>query len=167
MHICSCFFPLASKTEIIIICPAYFFPQFVWMCIFCSILLVSVAFIISSRIYKKMYPGIKLNSEEVVLIPFRYWSLVIMSFGSHLVLWLFNMTSYCSICHLLVIVSSDWPLRLYSLKVWQTERHGQSCRDSITSKNYLHIILLFLDSEFPTSLRDSEGTQKEGPYQAT
>ena len=42
------------------------------MMIFCSILLVSVAFIISSRIYKKMYPEMKLNSEEVVLIPFRY-----------------------------------------------------------------------------------------------
>ena len=42
------------------------------MMIFCSILLVSVAFIISSRIYKKMYPEIKLNSEEVVIIPFRF-----------------------------------------------------------------------------------------------
>ena len=42
------------------------------MWIFCSILLVSVAFIISSRVYKKMYPEMKLNSEEVVLIPFRF-----------------------------------------------------------------------------------------------
>ena len=48
------------------------FSQFVWMCIFCSILLVSVAFIVSSRIYKKMYPEMKLNSVELVLIPFRY-----------------------------------------------------------------------------------------------
>ena len=119
-----------------------FFSQFVWMWIFCSILLVSVAFIISSRIYKKMYPGIKLNSEEVVLIPFRYWS------SCPLVLIL---SSDCSIWPLivhmvllLVIVSSDWPLRLYSLKVWQTDRHGQSYRDSITSKNYLHLILIFL-----------------------
>ena len=42
------------------------------MLIFCSILFVSVAFIISSRVYKKMYPEMKLNSEEVVLIPFRF-----------------------------------------------------------------------------------------------
>ena len=47
------------------------------MLIFCSILLVSVAFIISSKIYKKMVPEMKLNSEEVVLIPFRYRSLVL------------------------------------------------------------------------------------------
>ncbi len=47
------------------------------MLIFCSILLVSVAFIISSRIYKKIYPEMKLNTEEVVLIPFRYGSKVI------------------------------------------------------------------------------------------
>ena len=42
------------------------------MWIFCSILFVSVALVISSRIYKKMYPEIKLNTEEVVLIPFRF-----------------------------------------------------------------------------------------------
>ena len=42
------------------------------MLIFCSILLVSVAFIISSRVYKKVYPDMKLNSVEVVLIPFRF-----------------------------------------------------------------------------------------------
>ena len=42
------------------------------MLIICSILFVSVAFIISSGIYKKMYPEMKLNSEEVVLIPFRF-----------------------------------------------------------------------------------------------
>ena len=41
------------------------------MLIFCSMLFVSVALIITSRIYKKMYPGMKLNSNEVVLIPFR------------------------------------------------------------------------------------------------
>ena len=46
--------------------------QFVWILIFCSISLVSVAFIITSRIYKKMYPEMKLNSNEVVLIPFRF-----------------------------------------------------------------------------------------------
>ena len=48
-----------------------FFFQFVWTLTFCSILLVSVAFIISSRIYKNMYPKMKLCSNEVVLIPFR------------------------------------------------------------------------------------------------
>ena len=47
------------------------FSQFVWTLIFCSILLVSVAFIISSRIYKNIYPKMKLCSNEVVLIPFR------------------------------------------------------------------------------------------------
>ena len=49
-----------------------FIPKFVWMMIFYSILFVSAAFIISSRVYKKVYPEMKLNSEEVVLIPFRF-----------------------------------------------------------------------------------------------
>ena len=48
------------------------------MLIFCSILFVSVAFIMTSRVYKKMYPGMKLHSNEVILIPFRF---VILGWG--------------------------------------------------------------------------------------
>ena len=44
----------------------------VWMWIFCSILFVSMAMIISSICYKKMYPGIQLKSTELTLIPFRF-----------------------------------------------------------------------------------------------
>ena len=41
------------------------------MFIFFSILIVVVSLIIMSRIYKKMYPGMKLVRTELVLIPFR------------------------------------------------------------------------------------------------
>ena len=49
-----------------------FLSQLVWSLILCSILFVSLAFIITSRIYKKMHPQMNLDSKEVVLIPFRF-----------------------------------------------------------------------------------------------
>ena len=49
-----------------------FFFQLVWLLIFCSILFVSLALMISSRIYKTMHPQMNLDSNEVVLIPFRF-----------------------------------------------------------------------------------------------
>ena len=92
------------------------------MMIFCSILLVSVAFIISSRIYKKMYPEMKLNSEEVVLIPLRYVlpnpKISILHFNIqfdfvnvHFILkssyWPLLIMSFDNTSCLLLIVSSD------------------------------------------------------------
>ena len=42
------------------------------MWIFFSILLVSSSLVLCSRYYKKMFPGIKLISTELVLIPFQW-----------------------------------------------------------------------------------------------
>ena len=42
------------------------------MWIFCSMLSVSVSLVITSRCYKKICPGIKLISSELVLFPFRF-----------------------------------------------------------------------------------------------
>ena len=47
------------------------FPQDVWLWIFVSMLFVFVSLLICSKFYKKMYPGIKLISTELVLFPFR------------------------------------------------------------------------------------------------
>ena len=41
------------------------------MWIFCSMLFVSMSLVITSRCYKKICPGIKLISSELVLFPFR------------------------------------------------------------------------------------------------
>ena len=94
-----------------------FFSQFVWMLIFCSMLFVSVAFIISSRIYKKIYPGIKLNSNEVVLMPFRFvWPNPKSRFKVFIPIWLCKFTFYHNVLfighHVLLLLivsqSSDW-----------------------------------------------------------
>ena len=47
------------------------FPQEVWMWIFGSMLFVSVSLILCLITYKKLFPGIRLISIELVLIPFR------------------------------------------------------------------------------------------------
>ena len=94
-----------------------FSTQFVWMLIFCSMLFVSVAFIISSRIYKKIYPGIKLNSNEVVLMPFRFvWPNPKSRFKVFIPIWLCKFTFYHNVLfighHVLLLLivsqSSDW-----------------------------------------------------------
>ena len=140
------------------------------MCIFCSILLVSVAFIISSRIYKKMYPEMKLNSEEVVLIPFRYaWPNPKLRFQFCISIWLCKCIIYHKILFLAIraIVSSDWSsCLLYSLKVdrqtWQILHIP-----SHPIRQILNSLVIILGSEFPMFMRDSKGTQKEEPCQAT
>ena len=42
------------------------------MWIFCSMIFVTVSLIICSKFYKKMFPGMKLISRELVLLPFRF-----------------------------------------------------------------------------------------------
>ena len=48
-----------------------FSPQFVWSWIFFSMLCVTMSLKICSRCYEKMFPGIRLISNELVLLPFR------------------------------------------------------------------------------------------------
>ena len=136
-----------------------FSTQFVWMLIFCSMLFVSVAFIITSRIYKKMYPEMKLNSEEVVLIPFRYvWPNPKLRFKFCFLIWLWKfvhfiiLSSYWPLCPLMLIVSqsSDWsscpligPLIGHHVYYvlwkcdWQTDMENPT--DTIPSKNWWSI----------------------------
>ena len=45
--------------------------QFVWMWIFLSMFVVSVSLMICAKFYKEIIPGLRLNSTELVLFPFR------------------------------------------------------------------------------------------------
>ena len=80
------------------------------MWIFFSMFLVTVSLKICSKIYKTLFPGMNLISEELVLFPFRFY---------------------------------------------------------LKSNPYYLFLMSGLESEFLMSQKDSEGTQKEEPCQAT
>ena len=121
--------------------------QFVWMMIFCSILLVSVAFIISSRIYKKMYPGMKLNSIEVVLIPFRYvWPNPKLRFQLWISIGLCNCTFYHKILLLAIMsfANSSCPFIAHSV-FWLGITSSDRSKCPLISQNVLWLVMMSSD----------------------